>query len=260
MVVGLLDGCGERLAARPGSSCRTLRRGAVRGRRSWTPPAGRGPTAGYAGRPPRRDTTGSPPSWSFRRRPSCCRWRPRSSCPLRGAGVLEGAPTGRSRVAAQESLPVRRRPVRAGARDAGGSARPAARDRKQGAWRARRRAPNARPHSSSRSSWTCASLKSPSTRCSFFRARQDALEIGCVVEGRRDVDQVAQLLGVDAHLVETRRRGVLVDGSGAAAIRRLRRQARRETTSARRRPALRASGSDGAGRSRNVFHSESSRR
>src|SRR5262249_33872574 len=40
--------------------------------------------------------------------------------------------------------------------------------------------------------------------------------IFCVVERRRDVDQVPQFLRVDAHLVKSRRRGVLIDGLGAS--------------------------------------------
>ena len=49
VVVGLLDGFGERLAALPGSSCRTLRRAAARGTRSWTRPEDRDPRAAFAG-------------------------------------------------------------------------------------------------------------------------------------------------------------------------------------------------------------------
>ena len=40
-------------------------------------------------------------------------------------------------------------------------------------------------------------------------------EIAGIVKARRDVDQVAQLLGVDAHLVQLLGRGVLVDRLGA---------------------------------------------
>ena len=94
----------------------------------------------------------------------------------------------------------------------------------------------------------------------LLQGGQDALEIGCIVEGRRDVDQVAQFLGV---MRTSWSRAASVCSSmvpALAAIRRLRRQARCETTSARRRPALAACGSDEAGRLRNASHSESSRR
>ena len=104
VVVGLLDGCGERLAALQALLAETLRRAAGRGRRSSMRPAGRGPRAACAGRRPRRDTTGSRPSWSFRRHPSCCRPRRRSSDALRRSRSLERAPAGRPRVVRAESL------------------------------------------------------------------------------------------------------------------------------------------------------------
>src|SRR5262245_55923746 len=50
-----------------------------------------------------QDARGSPPSCSCRRHPSCCKRRPLSSCTLCSGGSLERTPTGRSRLMAAKS-------------------------------------------------------------------------------------------------------------------------------------------------------------